>query len=63
MEAKQGCKARTCDAPNAFTQMKLDDTKEKIILALCGPAAEAESLCETAPVHKPFLEKERGQII
>ena len=34
MEAKQGCKVRTSDTPNAFIQTKLKDLKDKIILAL-----------------------------
>ena len=59
MEAKQGCKVHTCDTLNAFTQTKLDDVKERIILIFLA----TESLCEIAPVHKPFLEKERGQSV
>ena len=61
MEAKEGCKVCACDAPNAFAPTKLDDATERIILMLHGLAAEL--LCEMAPVHKPFLEKERGQSV
>ena len=61
MEAKQGCKVQTCNTPNAFMQTQLDDMKVRIILTSCGLAAEL--LCEIPPVHKPFLETERGQLV
>ena len=61
MEAKQDEKVHTADAPNAFTETKLDDTKERIILMSHGLASELS--CDMAPVCKPFSEKERGQSV
>ena len=59
MEAMEERKVRTRDTPNVFTQTHSESEEERIILVLCGTAADLK--CDIAPFHKEFVVMEKGQ--